>query len=275
MNPCVDAVLVEIADPRSIAAISHYSHDARATSIPLSIARQYASVADGAEDVIAANPDLVIAGPHASLQTIAALQRLGISLMQVGVPETVAENQAQIAQIAARIGRPAHGAALNRRIDAAMAATRRPGAPVTALIWQGNGLVPGAGTLADTLLTHTGFHNISPDIGLKNWDILPLEGLLSHPPRALLTGRADMVAGNADASRMATHPALRHAAALGHGAAQPGAPLTMAAYPSNLLHCGGPVIIRAVARMAAIRRSMDAATLPPRAPSSQQEPDRR
>lgn len=247
MNPCVDAVLMEIADPAQIAAISHYSQDPRATSIPIERALRYPAVSGSAEDVIGAVPDLVIAGPHVSIQTIAALRRLGIPLMQLTVPESVAENKAQIAEIAARIGRKQAGDALNARIDAALASSRWNAAPISALIWQGSGLVPGKGTLADELLTHTGFHNMSADMGLKKWDILPLEGLLTDPPAVLLAGRADMGAGNGDANRMLGHPARLKA----------GNQIKIAQYPSNLLHCGGPVIIRSVERLAAVRRGWE------------------
>lgn len=245
MNPCVDAVLMEIADPAQIAGVSHYSHDPRATSIPLDRALRYRAISGSAEDVIGAAPDLVIAGPHVSIQTIAALKQLGIPLMQLTVPESVAENQAQISQIAARIGRGPEGEALNARIDAAMTASRWSGAPLDALIWQGSGLVPGKGTLADELMRHAGFRNMSGPMRLKKWDILPLEGLLDHPPAVLLAGRADMGAGSGDGNRMLTHPALMKA----------GKQIRIAQYPSNLLHCGGPVIVRSVERLAAVRRA--------------------
>ncbi len=249
MNPCVDAILMEIAEPDQIAAVSHYSQDPRATSVDLARARQYPAVSGSAEDVIAARPDLVIAGPHVSVQTIAALKRLDVPLILVGVPETVAENKAQIADIALRIGQRAKGEALNERIDAAIAKGRRTGAPVSALIWQSSGLVPGKGTLADELLAQTGFHNLSADLGLKKWDILPLEGLLMQPPAILLAGDATMDGGKrTDANRMLSHPVLRHA----------GLHIRIADYPSNLLHCGGPVIIRAVARLTAVHNKLEA-----------------
>ncbi len=244
MNPCVDAVLKEVATPDQIASISHYSHDPRATSVPLDWALRYPSNGGNAEDVIAVKPDLVIAGPHVAVQTIAALKRLGIPIMQVTVPESMTENKAQIAAISARIGREVAGAKLNRRIDSAVQSATWAGKPVPALIWQGSGLVPGKGTLADSLLGIAGFRNISPDIGLRQWDILPLEGLLSHPPAVLMSGEANMGAGNADANRMLSHPVLKR---VRHK-------IRIADYPSNLLHCGGPVIIRAVGRLAQIRR---------------------
>ncbi len=248
MNPCVDAVLMEVAEPEQIAAISHYSHDPRATSIPLDQALRFPAVSGDAEEVIAANPDLVISGPHVSIQTIAALNRLGIPMLQVPVPNTVADNKAQIAAISQKIGQVAKGKALNDRIDAAInrAATAAP--PVSALIWQGSGLVPGKGTLADELLSLTGFDNKSSSLGLKAWDILSIEGMMFSPPDVLLTGEADLGAGNADGGRMLSHPIFK----------KTGKRIRTGHFPSRYLQCGGPMIIPAVDQLAAVRRDMAA-----------------
>lgn len=247
MNPCVDTILMEVAEPAQIAAVSHYSHDPRATSVPLNWAMQYPAVSGAAEDIIAVEPDLVIAGPHVSIQTIAALTRLGIPLMQVAVPETVEESKRQISDIAVRIGQPQSGALLNARIDAAMNKANTDARAIPALIWQGSGLVPGQGTLADELLTRTGFRNVSSMLGLKKWDIVSLEQLLSAPPAVLLAGQPNMAAGDADANRMLSHPVMRKI----------GARIQVAHYPSRLLHCGGPIIINSVARLAKVRRSLE------------------
>ncbi len=246
MNPCVDAILMEVGDPAHIVAVSHYSHDPRSTSVPVTWARQYPAVSEAAEDVIAARPDLVIAGQHVSIQTIAALKRLGIPIMQIAVPESVEQSAQQITDIAARIGRPQHGAQLNNRISAALRVAKTSNAPVTALIWQGSGLVPGKGTLADELLNRTGFRNLSDALELAKWDVLPIEGLLSEPPAVLLSGEANMGESNQDANRMLSHPALRKAKAQIH----------FAHFPSSLLNCGGPTIIKAARRLAQIRSAI-------------------
>src|SRR3546814_10330346 len=62
LNPCVDSILMHVADPGQIAAISHYSHDPKATSIPLGQARRFRATYGTAEEVIALRTDLVIAG---------------------------------------------------------------------------------------------------------------------------------------------------------------------------------------------------------------------
>lgn len=245
MNPCIDAVLREVADPVQIAGISHYSHDARSTSVPLDWARRFPAIGDGAEDVVAARPDLVLAGPHVAPQTVAALDRLGIALVRMGVPTTVAASQAQVAKIGRITGHDARARALNARINAALvAAAPRTGstrAP-SALIWQDGGLVPGRGTLADELLVRAGFRSASTALGLAQWDMVPLERLLSAAPDIVLTGNGGMDSGTG--AMGARHPVLIRA----------GSHIRFAGFPSHMLHCGGPVIINAAARLAHIRR---------------------
>jgi iron complex transport system substrate-binding protein len=242
INPCVDAVLMQVADPAQIAAISHYSQDERATSIPLEQARRFAATSGTAEEVVALAPDIVIAGSHVAPSTISALHRMNIPLIQIGVPESIDESSAQVRTIAAAIRQPARGEALVERIDDAVrAASASSAAPSGALIWQGGGLVPGDGTLASELLRVTGFRNLSADYGLKQWDVLPLEYMVAKPPQVLLS-----VGAHDRSDRMLGHPVLA-------GLKQQ---IAVRRYPEKLLHCGGPTIIDAVGHLAQIRRTL-------------------
>jgi iron complex transport system substrate-binding protein len=242
INPCVDAVLMQVASPGQIAAISHYSHDPRATSIPLDLARRFAATSGTAEEVVARAPDIVIAGAHVAPATVAALQRMNIDLIQIGVPESIVESRAQIRTIAAAVRQPKRGEALVARIDAAVrAASVQHNAAPAALIWQGGGLVPGEGTLASELLQRTGYRNMSADYGLKRWDVLPIEHLVARPPEVLLS-----VGAEDRSDRMLGHPVL---AGLNQTT-------TVRRYPERLLHCGGPTIIDAVNHLATIRRAL-------------------
>ncbi len=246
MNPCIDAILMQVARPQQIAAISHYSQDASATSITLAQAMRFKTTSGTAEEVIALNPDLVIAGAHVALPTVHALQRMGIRLVQTRVADSVQQSRAQIMQVAEAVGAPQRGRQLIARIDAALArATPTNAKPISAVIWQGEGMVPGAGTLADELLRRTGFRNMSRQYGLQQWDLLPLELLLAQPPQVLLT-----VHGTGQKTdRLLAHPVLQRL----------NDRVTTAAFPMRLLQCAGPTIIDAVARLAEVRRTFVAA----------------
>lgn len=243
MNPCVDAILREVAAPTQIAAISHYSHDARATSVPMGWAAAYPAVGDAAEDVLAARPDLVIAGPHVAPETLAALKRMGVPLLTTSVPATVAESEAQIREIAARIGQPQRGRALIGRIGQAVARMKPDdGLQPSALIWQDAGLVPGTGTLADELLRGAGFRSSSAEMKLAIWDMVSVEQILLDPPDILMTGAAGME------SDVAARGDVRSSVL-----AKASGRIMIAAFPSRLLHCAGPTIIDTADRLVLIR----------------------
>ena len=53
LNPCSDAILAEVAEPAQLLAISHYSHDPRASSMPLAEARRFRVTGGTVEQVLA------------------------------------------------------------------------------------------------------------------------------------------------------------------------------------------------------------------------------
>lgn len=243
LNPCSDAILAEVADPAQLLAISHYSHDPAASSMDPAAARRLRAVGGTVEEVLALRPDVVVTGTFTSPATRAAYARLGLRLEQLPIAATVAESQAQVTALARLAGHPQRGAALNRRIDAALAsAAPPPGQPeLTALVWQSGGMVPGPETLIADLLHRTGFASASALRGLGQADLLPLEQVLAAPPQVILA--AGNPAGNED--RQLRHPALARLAATRRERLDPA-----------LLWCGGPTIIRAAERLAQIRRSL-------------------
>ena len=236
LNPCTDAILAEVADPAQILAVSHYSHDPRATSMDLAAARRFRATGATVEEVLALDPDVVVASSYLAPATRAALGRLGMRVETVGIASTSAQSMAQVRQLAALAGHPERGEALAKRIEAALAAVRADGAPVAAILWQPDGIVPGTGVLISELMRHAGFASHSAARGMGQADYLSLERLLADPPRVLL------VAGS---ERGQHHPALRR---VPH--------MTRAAFDPALLFCGGPTIVRAVERLREIRKSV-------------------
>jgi iron complex transport system substrate-binding protein len=248
-NPCIDAVLAEIAAPGQIGAVSAWSHDPASASAPLPWARQFPAVGTSAEDLILARPRLVLTGDLASGGTNAALARAGVRTVSIGVAANVRESEAQVMQIARAIGREGQGAALVGRIEGAVRCSRLPVTPAcagvtkpaTAIIWLASGFAPGSGTLQDELLRRAGFRNASATYGLKQWDVLPMEALLRRPPDVIFT---PVSAGGEEGRALSMRMRL-----LGRLKPRP----RIVPFPEKLLNCGGPTIIKAMAIMKAAR----------------------
>jgi iron complex transport system substrate-binding protein len=176
LNPCTDAVLVEVADPEQILALSSYSSDPASSSMDLALARRFPAVDGTVEEVIALQPDLVLGSNFVAPATRDAFARLGFRYEGFGIDPSVAHSLAQVRAIAALAGHPERGQALVRRIEAALAANAPPpGPPVSAIVWQSSGIVPGKDTLISELLARTGFVNAAAARGMRQADTLALE----------------------------------------------------------------------------------------------------
>jgi iron complex transport system substrate-binding protein len=234
LNPCLDVILVNVADREQIAALSHFSRQDTSTIIEL--ANSVPSTSESAEEVMSFAPDLVLTSRHSSLATRNALKRVGIETRLFGEPQTIAESLIQVRAIGALVGHPERGEELATRIMAAVEAAAPPqGSPlVGALLFQSNGFSTGRGSLLDELMRYAGFINVADRYGLRGWGNIPLERVLADPPQLLLAGQA-----RADkptwADRILRHPALTKL----EGRMQ------RATFPDSLLYCAGPVLIPA------------------------------
>jgi iron complex transport system substrate-binding protein len=244
-NPCADAMLVELVPHDRIAAISHYSQDPGATSIPLDLANRFQGTRGTAEEVVAMRPDLVIASAFTPPATREAYARAGLRTLYLDSPLTIDASKAQVAELAAALGVPEKGAAMNARIDRAVAAAASVGPPVPALVWIGGNMVSGEGNLLDEMLRRAGFSNQAAHYGLQFTGYLPAERIVADPPRVMLVPDGE---GRDSASRAAE---LRRRA-LAHAKER----VSEAMFPRNLVNCGGPVIAGAMTRLAEIRRQV-------------------
>lgn len=237
LNPCLDAILVEIAPPGQVLALSHYSRDASASSIPAGVAARYGVTGGTAEEVIAARPDRVLASIYLPQPTKTALERAGLKVATFGSPTTVAESIAQVREVARLAGRSGEGEALADRIAAPAASP--PQDPINALLWQEGEIVAGEQTLIAELMREAGFSSDAARRGLGQADRVSLENVLADPPGVLL------VAGDAAGQR---HPLVQNTYKS----------MIVADFDPSLLYCGGPTIPKARARLRAIRAEAEA-----------------
>ncbi|WGM31158.1 ABC transporter substrate-binding protein [Brevundimonas sp. NIBR11] len=246
MNPCLDVILVRVADRNQIAALSHYARQDYGSTIA-DIARTLPFTYGTTEEVLALQPDLVMAAQHSSSATLNALGRLKIQTALFGVPESVAESLDQVREVASVVGHPERGEALVVEIEAAIAAAAPPpgSTPPSALVYLPGGFASGPGTLMDEMMTRAGLRNAVERYGLTRTGNVPLERVIADPPQVMLSGEAYPGAPSW-AERIMEHPALSRVADR----------MQKAVFPERLLFCGGPVLIQTAAALA---RARDAA----------------
>jgi iron complex transport system substrate-binding protein len=213
-NPCIDAVLAEIALPGQVTAVSSYSHDPESASAPLAWSAKLPAIGTGAEELLLARPKMVLTGNLASSGANAVLARAGVKTVAVGVAPTIAEDMQQIRTLAAALGRTDAGEALISDIEESLPDTQISRPPVSAIIWQ---------------------------YGLSSWGVLPLETLLRNPPQVIFMPTK---ARGADAREMnARQKLLAHL----------GGRTQIVDFPDKLLFCGGPTIIKVSSILAKAR----------------------
>ena len=243
-NPCIDAVLAEIAAPGQVTAVSSYSHAADSASAPLEWSTKLPAIGMGAEELLLARPKLVLTGNLASSGANAVLARVGIKTVAVGVAPNLAEDMQQIRSVAVAIGRADAGEALVSRIQKSLPYNQVSGPPVSAIIWQNGGFVAGKGTLQDELLQRHGFRNASAQYGLASWGVLPLETLLRNPPQVIFMPKQ---AEGADSRALDARQRL-----ISHLGSQ----TQIVDFPDQLLFCGGPTILKVSALLSKTRTSL-------------------
>lgn len=240
-NPCADQLLIALAPHERIAAISHYSQEAGATSIPLDVARRFRGTAGTAEEVVALKPDLVLASSFEPATTLAAYKKLGLKVLVLNSPTTIAASEAQVREVAAAVGAPAAGEQLVARMERAVAAAApKDAARPSALLFIQGSFANAGPSLLTQMLTLAGFGDGTQPFGLAYSGALPIEQILTHPPAVILD----------------PDPDGRGASLRRHVLAKAGYAVAEERFPRTLINCGGPTIIPAMQRLAAIRARM-------------------
>jgi iron complex transport system substrate-binding protein len=243
LNLCLDTLLVELAPPERIAAISHYSLDEWRSPIAEQ-ARHFPITYETAEEVVALRPDLVLTSRHSATATRHALTRVGIHFELFDVPASIEESIAQVRAVAKMLEREEAGEALVGRINSAIA-TARPTAgftPLSAVVYQPGGLTAGIDTVTGELMRIVGLENVAERYGIRQFRPLSLELLVSQPPQVLLVGETSPNAPT-QAERVIQHRVLRSLES--H--------MTREVFPVRLLYCAGPTMIDALTTLAQAR----------------------
>jgi iron complex transport system substrate-binding protein len=246
INLCADELLVTLADPEQIAALSIYAADPLMSFTADEAGAFRHDVAD-AEQIVDLQADLILAGRFTKRATREMLERIGYRVELLDAVTSVDDSIAQIERIAALVGHPERGAALIARIEAAreraVSFATDVGERPTAAVYQRRGYVTGAETLTGELLTIAGFRNAGGGLAGQRGGFVPLERIVSDPPDFIVVAALDRAVEDQGAALLA-HPAL----------ARLYPPDRRIVLPERLTVCGGPSLPAALDRLTAEAR---------------------
>lgn len=240
LNLCTDDLLLRLARPERIASVTWLSRD------PLNANMAQAARAVGVnhglvEEVLAARPDLVIAGAYTTRATVSLLKRVGMPVREFGVPRNLAEMRTQITDMAALLGEEERGAALVADVDARLAslAATRPAERHRAIVLRPNGFTVGRASLVDEILTLAGLDNIAASLGIDSYGQIALETV------ALAGAEVLILNDTPDGPPSLAHEVLRHPLV-----EKLGERLKLVVLPSRLWTCAGPSVLDAIELLA-------------------------
>ncbi len=242
MNLCTDALVLELAPRESIVSVSFLAVDPdlspkarEAQGIPLNRGQ--------AEEILALEPDLVVAGRYTKRSAVALLQRLGVPLIELDIPNSIAATQSHIRRLARALGQIDRGEAVIAQLDARLNAIKPSDEHPLGLIYHPNGFTTGAGTLVDELLARAGIDNLAAHNGLSGWGNQSLEQiLLAAPDLLIFVNSGDQQP--AIAREILEHPAMRHLRSQ----------ILAVDIPGHYWLCAGPWMVEAVERLAEVRQ---------------------
>lgn len=229
INLCADQLLVALADPGQIAALSPLSRD-RHLSFVAEQARTMRVHRGTAEDLVKVGADLVLIGPYDNRYLRAFIAEKGVPVLTLGHWTSLAQGRDEIRKLADALGTPERGAELIAAIDKALADTKDIAPQERSVVMlHRRGYVSGSDGITAEIATHTGLKDAAPALGLAQGGFVPLEQLVAAHPDFVVVSDAQ---GDAEdqGTALLQHPALR--------ALYPAKKRLV--LPDRLTICGGP-----------------------------------
>jgi iron complex transport system substrate-binding protein len=188
-----DELLLALADPGQIAALSHISHNGQYSPVAAE-ARRFPAIKDSdAESVLRFRPDLVLAASFTRPETLVLLKRAGVRLVVLDHYDTLEDVYASIRLLGRELGHLDRAEALiaqcRQRVEALTARLKgvRPVRVLSAGVYP---LTSGSDTTFQDLCEHAGALNVAAEAGLK--------GLVPTPSETLLTWRVEVLIAASD-----------------------------------------------------------------------------
>jgi len=184
-----DELLLALADPSQIAALSHLAKDPVFSPVANEAANHPCLSTSDAESILKFHPDLVLIASYTRAETKALLRRTGVKLLILERFENLDDLYANARLIGSALGHP------DRAEDAIRSWQRRVAAlgkklqdvhPVRVLAASTFPFTAGAETTFQDVCEHAGALNVAAEAGLKGHQPTPTEKLLTWNAEVLV-----------------------------------------------------------------------------------------
>lgn len=208
LDYCADQYVLGLADRSQVAALSreaqaeYSSHAARADGL--------AQARPQAEEILALRPDLVVRSWGGDPRALAAFERLGIAVHQIGYVADFDDVRRETRAAASAFGQERQAedllAGMEQSLERAASASG-----ATALYVTPGAVTAGQGTFIHALLAAAGLRNAAGE--RSGWVSLPLEEVATRTPDIFVTGFANSGTDRVDRWSASRHPVMRRALA--------------------------------------------------------------
>lgn len=217
-----DEITLALVDPARVVAIGRVSTNPAFSNVAEQALQVGTIIERDAEQIRAAQPDLVVASAYAAVDLVAQLRTIGVPVIVTDLDDSIEMHAANIRFLARVYGAEAEAERLIEQIEARLAFIndvvgdipydQRP----TVLRLTDRGHVAGADTTIGGIIEHAGGINAAAVAGLEGWQQLSLEKVLElRPDVIVITEYEDM---NEDhGAEILRHPALQSVPAVAEG----------------------------------------------------------
>ncbi|HEX8623487.1 MAG TPA: ABC transporter substrate-binding protein [Allosphingosinicella sp.] len=200
LNLCTDELLLMLGDPAQIVSVTFLGQQPAETTLWRQ-ARRYRRNDGSLVSVAGLRPDLVLTMGGGARDRGRIARRLGIAVLDLPYPQSLADIERSVRSVSAALGRPARGAAVLARMEGLRRS--RPARTADTIWLGGGGRTVAAGSLAAQWMALAGFRQRA-----VTGDRVSLEQLLLRPPAVIL--RSDYRQGQySGEQRWLSHPLAR------------------------------------------------------------------
>jgi iron complex transport system substrate-binding protein len=248
LNLCTDELLMRIVDPSRIASITYLSRQPLNAPLGLDHIISKLKVNHGlAEEVLMADPDLVVGGAYSTIATIALLRKLGLNIVTFDPETNFDDMRANIRKMGGAVGEPERAEQVIADFDARLAelqAQLPPGEkPIFADIGVNN-FMSGRDTLFARVVNAGGWRTLGETLGYRGYTNIPLEQLLQTKPDLVSTATPWSNPPSMSTQNL-RHPALRELVER----------TPHIAIPERYTTCGAPSVLGAVELLVEARKA--------------------